>query len=264
MFEKYSHTGSWSEALHIFLYVELVVNSKIHNEVEIDQFAKFELKDDYITGYNKWLDEGKVNEEKLIDWIDRYADQKIRFEKEFGTTFKSKVELWSDRSKTSYYKEKLQASFEFENYLTKIFKEKYGLDLGQYLTAEGQYNKGENELGIEIKHDMMYKKTGNLYIEYAEKSKGENFVWIDSGILKSDNCNYFLIGDFDKFWIFTKKRLLEIYKEEVANIKIGKPSVRGIRFVSIATSKGFIYPIKQAEKETLSLDILVNEIKAQN
>src|SRR5687767_8858786 len=141
MFEKYTHKGSWSESLHIFLYVELLANSKEHDQVEISQFEKFELKEEHITNYNKWLDEGSVDQAKLIDWIDRYVEQRIRFEKEFGTTFKPKVEMWKDRAKTSYYKEKLQASFDFENHLTKLFKEKYDLDLGQYLTAEGQYDK---------------------------------------------------------------------------------------------------------------------------
>ncbi len=132
-----------------------------------------------------------------------------------------------------------------------------------FLTPDGQYNKGENEKGIEIKNDMMYKKTGNLYFEYAEKSKGENYLFVNSGILKKDNSKYFLIGDYDKFWIFRKKRLVEIYhekKEEVKNNSNSK-SLRGIRFVQIDTSKGYIFPIIEAEKEAISMAQLVKELK---
>jgi hypothetical protein len=259
-FKKYSGGDSWEECLQIFLFTELVIKHREFKSVHIDDYKAFELKDAIITKYNSWVDDG-ATDENIKKWIQNNEKEVIKFKERFGEEFKKKVEIWSDRKKTDYYKEKLQLSFEFEEFLKKFFKDKYGLNLGQYLTPEGQYYKGENELGIEIKHDMMYKKTGNLYIEYAEKAKPENPDWIRSGIEKEDNTTYFLIGDFDKFWVFRKKRLLEILDEERQHEKQGKLSSRRIRFVAIATSKGFVYPIIYAEKEALNIDVLIEGIK---
>ena len=46
-----------------------------------------------------------------------------------------------------------------------------GIDLKNYLDEKGQYT-GENEFGLEIKHDTMLVQTGNLYIEYG-------IIWIE-------------------------------------------------------------------------------------
>jgi len=262
-FKKYSGGESWEECLQIFLFTELVFNKRDFNSVHIEDYKSFELGDVHIAEYNSWLEKGIIDE-NLKKWIQYNEKEILKFRAGFGKEFKKKVEIWSDREKTDYYKKQLQASFEFEEFLKKFFKEKYGLDLGQYLTPEGQYYKGENELGIEIKHDMMYKKTGNLYIEYAEKAKSDNVEWVVSGINKDDNTTYFLIGDFDKFWVFRKERLLKILEEERQYKKEGKRSPRHIRFVVIATSMGFVYPIVYAEKEVINFDTLIEEIKKSN
>ncbi|MBU0477956.1 MAG: hypothetical protein KKH94_12390 [Candidatus Omnitrophica bacterium] len=259
-FKKYAGADSWEECLQIFLFSELVLKHREFKSVHIEDYKSFELRDAYIATYNSWVEKG-ITDENIKKWIQNNEKEILKFKEKFGGEFKKKVEIWSDRTKTDYFKKQLQASFEFEEFLKKFFKDKYGLDLGQYLTPEGQYYKGENELGIEIKHDMMYKKTGNLYIEYAEKAKSENTKWINSGIEKEDNTTYFLIGDYEKFWVFRKERLLEILEEERQYVKEGKPSHRCIRFVAIATSKGFIYPIVCAAKETLNLNVLIEEIK---
>jgi len=258
--EPYSHSGTWVEALQIFLYAELILKKKDISAVKIWDYPAFELTDKIVNDFNVWQTEIPSVNNRIQDWHQINTDQVIQFKKEFGTTFKSKVEIWSDRIKTGYYKEKLQASFEFENYLANLIKQKYGLDLGQFNTANGQYVEGENMLGIEIKLDMMYKKTGNLYIEYGEKSRSENTKFIKSGILKDDKSKYFLIGDYDKFWIFRKSRLQEILEEEQENEEAHKKSQRAIRFVQITTSTGYLFPIRNAEIEALSLDDVVREI----
>lgn len=258
MFKKYSHSNTATEALSIFLYSKLVVNKINSDELSIEDYSKFEITDKDISNYNSWIEQGCPEFDLITIWLEKFKEVVEYFNSNFNTIFKPKVELWSDRHKTDYYKEQLQKSFDFENHIAIILKENYGLELEQYLTPQGQYELGENKLGIEIKHDMMYKKTGNLYIEYQEKSNANNVDWINSGILKKDNCKYFLIGDFDKFWIFNKNRLVEIFNEE--NNRVGN-SKRGIRFVQNATSKGFIFNIKHAEKEIIELDMLVKEIK---
>jgi len=124
------------------------------------------------------------------------------------------------------------------------------------------YRQGENALGIEIKNDTLIKKYGNVYIEYAEKSAGGNFNYIDSGILKNDLSTYFLIGDTDGFWIFRKARLAEIYHEEIARNKKGQMSERGIQFKQKPTSLGMAFPVKYAQAEAITMDEMIAEIKA--
>lgn len=260
MFEKYSHKGTWEEALHIFLHANQITEEKLEL-IKIDDYNSFELKDTDIQSYNKWIDEGAQNADLIKIWLAINESEVNTFKEQFGTTYKSKVEIWSDRNKTGYYKEKLQRAFEFENYLEKFFKDNFDLDLGPFLTPEGQYYEGENELGIEIKNDTLIKKYGNIYIEYAEKSKATNHIYVPSGILKDDKSTYFLIGDKDQFWVFRKKRLVEIYNEEEVLRKQGKPSERGIQFKVKSTSLGFVYPLRNAEKEAISLEELVKEIK---
>lgn len=45
--------------------------------------------------------------------------------------------------------------FDFENYIAELISDKYGINLEPYLTPEGQYELGENSLGIEIKNDTL-------------------------------------------------------------------------------------------------------------
>ena len=260
-FSKYEHQGTWKEALSIFLYVSMAIYKKPKSTVKLADYQNFELKDSDIKLYNKWIEHGAKSSHILTNWLQLNKENVLDFKADFATKHKPKVELWSDRNKTAYYKTKLQAAFEFENYIEKLLKDKYNLDLKPFLTPEGQYKKGENELGIEIKNDTLIKKYGNFYIEYAEKSKGSNTNFVKSGVLKDDNSIYFLIGDKSEFWIFKKSKLMEIYREEKKNLKDKKASKREIKFKKIATSLGYVYPVKNASKDSISIEEMVREIK---
>jgi hypothetical protein len=258
---KYEHKGSWQESLSIFLFSKLINNDVDPNDLGIDSYMSFELTDITIKSYNQWFDSDKNSLNIIELWLATNTDIVKDFEVNFKTKYKPKVELWSDRNKTTYYKTKLQAAFEFENFIAEMLKENYSIDIEPFLTPEGQYDLGENKLGIEIKNDTLIKKYGNVYIEYAEKSKASNYVFVKSGILKDDNTKYFLIGEADQFYIFRKQRLLEIYKEERQNAKEGKLSPRGIVFKKIATSMGFVYPVRNAKGDMISMETMVNELK---
>lgn len=255
--QKFNHSKTSQEGLSIFLYNELILKQSL-SHISIDDYISFQLTDKIIASYNLWIDNGCPNLDIVENWCEQNEVQVSRFKNEFGTTFKPKVELWSDRDKTDYFTEKLQISFDFEHFIYNIFKDK-GIDLGEYLTSEGQY-KGENERGIEIKNDTLIKKTGNIYIEYMEKSKASNWVYVNSGILKDDNTKFLLIGDYDEFWIFRKDRLVEIFNEEISINHRGQSSPRGIQFKQIATSRGFVYPVKEAIKETVSINTVIDEL----
>lgn len=101
--------------------------------------------------------------------------------------------------------------------IEKEFK-KYGVDLGMYY--DNRQFTGENEFGIEIKHDskiqayLKYNKQ-NIFVEYNAINK-EGTKFIDGGITKEDNAKYWLIGNEDfGYFIFYKKTLYDIYKKVV-------------------------------------------------
>ena len=70
-----------------------------------------------------------------------------------------------------------------------------------------------------------------------------------------------MLGTEKQFFIFRKSRLIEIYNEEKDLQKNKKNSKRGIKFKQISTSKGFVFPVKNAQAISLSLEELVLELK---
>jgi len=138
---------------------------------------------------------------------------------------------------TDYYKEKLESGLYYQDFVVEKLYE-IGLPLISYSSKEFQNMIGENKAGMEIKNDMNYSKTGNLFIEVAEKSNPQNAEFIPSGIYRNDNAWLYLIGDFQKIFIFSKKQLVIIHqknKYKTLEIKTG-------------TSKGYLLPLIDAEK----------------
>jgi hypothetical protein len=262
-YKAFKNSKEHLEYIHIYIYSEIIILKKRLVDISIEDYIKFELTDKIIESFNNWIENNCPDKELLDSWFELKIEEYYVFRDNFGSKYVAKVSLWSDRHKTDYYKEKLQDSFLFENYIAGLLEQQYGLEIGQYLTPEGQYDLGENALGIEIKNDTLIAKYGNVYIEYQEKSKSSNSVFINSGILKNDNTIYFLIGTVDAFYIFKKQRLLEIFHEEVERSKKGLASERGIQFKQIATSRGYVYPVKNAMPDTITMDLMVEEIKAK-
>lgn len=261
-FKKFENKDDYLEYLQIFVFHELKIAGK--EAVDIERYISFELYDKTVDRYNRWVETvGDVDPVKL--WFEKNKDLVAHFRDNFRDKFGAKVCLWSDREKTDYFKKKLQDGFKFENYIAELISNKYGLDLGQYLTPEGQYDLGENALGIEIKNDALIQKYGNVYIEYQEKSSAYNFNYVNSGILKADNCDYWLIGTPDLFFIFRKSRLLEIFHEEISLKQRNQISKRGISFKQISTSRGYVYPAKKAvaNGDTIAMDTMIAEIETK-
>ena len=257
-FTTFKNQTDYLEYLQIFCFANIIVNKK--KNFSIDDYEQFELTDVLINQYNKWIAQNTPDSHLISNWFEANEDLVENFKCEFGLKYAPKVAIWSDREKTGYYKTKLQDSFIFENYIADLVQSKYGVDIGPFLTPEGQYELGENALGIEIKNDTLIEKYGNVYIEYQEKSNSTNNDYINSGILKNDNCKYFLIGTKAKFYIFRKSRLVEIYHEENSLRHQGKVSKRGIHFKNIATSRAYVYPVRLAIQDTISFSHMMNEI----
>lgn len=124
---------------------------------------------------------------------------------------------------------------------------RYGVDLGMYY--DDRQFKGENELGLEIKHDGKLAETGNVYIEYLALNKDES-EFINGGILKEDNSKYWLIGTEEEYYIFYKKDLLKIYENIIQDQKEW-----GCKKAERRTSKGIIISRERCQKTMISDDI---------
>jgi hypothetical protein len=143
--------------------------------------------------------------------------------------------LQGDREKynSGYYDEKLEQGLQFQDVVTSELYQR-GIVVIGYASRKYQNECGENMLGAEIKRDGLFRETGNLYIETAEKSHPDKSNYVLSGIYRDDNSWLFVIGDEETIYIFSTKylRLLERRYEQKTK----------------TTSKGFIMPIVDAEK----------------
>lgn len=145
----------------------------------------------------------------------------------------------------------LEYGAKFQDYLTdQLFK--IGICLNNYTSKEYQINKGENRLGLEIKHDGKYKTTGNLYIEVEAVNKKQTQM-IGGGITKEDKSWLYLIGDEDEIFLFGKKQLLWLYNKVKSNepyyqrefgIKISEHIDKD---TGITTSRGMCLPINKLD-----------------
>lgn len=142
---------------------------------------------------------------------------------------------------TDYYKEKLEAGLQYQDFVAdQLRKADPCIILGAYSSRKWQNEHGESASGIEIKHDMKLKETGNLYFEVAEKSHPDLPEYTPSGIMREDNTWLYLIGDYEQAFLFSKNQLKAIYSNR------RQWQVRGIRERMTPTSIGFTYPIKSA------------------
>lgn len=144
---------------------------------------------------------------------------------------------------TEYYKGKLEAGLEYQDFIAEqLRKGNPCIIVGPYSSKKYQNEFGESMSGIEIKYDMRMKETGNLYFEVAEKSNAELPDYTASGIMRDDNTWLYLIGDYERAFLFSKKQLKNIYSQEQYYPQ------RGIRKIQTPTSIGFTYPIDIARK----------------
>ena len=144
---------------------------------------------------------------------------------------------------TEYYKDMLEAGMQYQDFVSdQLRKGEPCIFIGAYSSRKYQFEHGESASGIEIKFDDKMKSTGNLYIEVAEKSNPDIEEYTNSGIMRDDKTWLYLIGDYERAFLFSKNQLKNIY--------LDKPNYkkRGIREVKTATSIGILYPIESAMK----------------
>lgn len=137
-----------------------------------------------------------------------------------------------------YRQRKLDSGLAFQDFIMERLH-LIGTILQPLCSREGQL-KGENLLGMEIKHDEKMRLTGNLYIEVAEKARPREGDYVPSGIFRNDNTWLYGIGDRLEFYIFPKSTLRNCWaKRDVLGFREPPPK---------PTSRGFLIPAIQAEK----------------
>jgi hypothetical protein len=133
---------------------------------------------------------------------------------------------------------KQNKGLKFESFIMDWFIKNKSISLSHYTTKEEQYLKGENRQGIEIKNDLRFKDTGNLFISVQRKYNNRTY---DSGIFKKQSWLY-VIGDKDCFYIFSTKQLRQIYNGNKPKLFTGFTTPAG------GTEKGFLLSQKMADK----------------
>jgi len=147
----------------------------------------------------------------------------------------------------TYYDEKFEQGLEYQDHVTELLYDN-GMPIVAYSSRKKQY-LGENKAGYEIKLDNNIKKTGNIYIEFAEKSNENNANFVASGIFRDDNTWLYIIGDYEKTYIFGKKQLIRLYETKKYEER------------QIATSMGFLLPFCDAEEYAEKVLVNKNYVK---
>ncbi len=129
-----------------------------------------------------------------------------------------------------YYETQLAAGQEYQDFIGDVLC-KRGLPIRNYTSRHYQLNKGENLIGLEIKHDTQISVYGNLFIEVAER-RDTGMPFFPSGIYAGPSILY-LIGDRERYFLFATNTLRAIHKS-------GKYPVLTIKR---NTSQGFKLPI---------------------
>ncbi len=122
-----------------------------------------------------------------------------------------------------------------------------GIPLMSFSSVSHQVHTGENYNGIEIKLDRRFRETGNLFIEYEERS-GPTSSWHPSGPLKDDNSWAMAIGDYEGVFVIPMKYLKFAYK-----------SGRTTR-AATDTARGYLLPVNDAELWSLFVLTPINAV----
>lgn len=138
-----------------------------------------------------------------------------------------------DAYANGYYEMKHEEGLAFQDFVTRALYFR-GIVVVGYSSRAFQISHGENMLGAEIKRDGKFRETGNLYIEFAEKSHPDRPFYVDSGTLREDNSWLFVIGDERTIWVFSTKWLRKMQGR--------------YRSVQTPTSKGYLMPLSDADK----------------
>lgn len=125
----------------------------------------------------------------------------------------------------SYYGEQLEKAEAWEQYIVERLQAE-GRVVERHKTRAAQYAHGDTTIGLELKFDLELTRTGNLYIEVAEKSRPEQAEWIDSGIYARADFKWYGVGDYRDFYIFRRSALKRL-APQMPTFTIARGTSRG-------------------------------------
>lgn len=132
------------------------------------------------------------------------------------------------------YTANLADAQEYERFVSDTLMYEKKIISGVFQSKHYQTLHGESATGVEIKYDRMFRNTGNLYIETAEKHH-ESAEMKPSGIYHPNDHWLIVIGDYSTFWVFASSALRIIHSREWCVD------------VETATSAGFLLPTDKAD-----------------
>lgn len=148
-----------------------------------------------------------------------------------------------EMSYDKYRDVKSKEAKEYQDFVCEWVAKNHGIVMTVFSSKKYQYNIGESLQGVEIKYDMRYAETGNIYIETGEKANPRNGEYYKSGIFRNDNTWLYFIGNYKELFVFSKKQLQTIYKK--------KKYYRLIENNNTMTSCGFLLNKEKAENYSI-------------
>lgn len=137
-----------------------------------------------------------------------------------------------------YRNAQMNEALRYQDFVVDLCYQELGLPIVLYCSKEYQIHSGESRTGVEIKQDSMMAKTGNLWIEVAEKARPRIGDYAVSGVRRSDNSWLWIQGDYNTVYVFFKRFLASL----------ASSGRYDIRENNTKTSQGFLLPIADAEK----------------
>jgi hypothetical protein len=143
----------------------------------------------------------------------------------------------------AYRHNKIETGLVYQDFICDLLLRTLGLPVVQYASKFYQQQVGESRTGVEIKHDERYARSGNLWIEVAEKAVPRPGPYAPSGIYRSDNTWLYVIGNYDVVFLFGKTTLQNL----VASKRF--PLLEN----GLKTSEGFLLPDAWARRCALAI-----------
>lgn len=178
-------------------------------------------------------------EENIRNQVTFYIEWYKYFSYQYDTNYyyQAKPVIWDvSRQYDDYTIAQLERGRIMELFVDNEMR-KHGVDIGFYYDPKHQ-GAGESSVGIEIKHDMKSAKTGNYYIEYAERHTNfTNQNFIPSGILKNTNTRFWIIGIPEEYYIVKE---VDLQNQLYSMNPNDQGWQDGKKFVATKSSLGFI------------------------
>jgi len=113
--------------------------------------------------------------------------------------------------KQERYNKCLKIGIEYQDFITVQFLKHLAWPLANFQSVKYQVEYGENVNGVEIKLDLNFSKTANLFIETEERPTTDQ-PFSPAGIYHKDNSWVYVIGDYNTIFIFMRNTLQLLHK----------------------------------------------------